>query len=82
VVVVGQVDRTADEATSNTLRTLQEQLAAERTRADELMPERRQRQEIGQLRGEVSALRAQIAQQSVQDDALLNSAPPAAGAAA
>ncbi len=54
-----KVDRTADEATSNTLRTLQEQLAAERTRADGLMHEREaMAQEIGQLRGEVSALRA------------------------
>ena len=39
-------------------------------------------QEIGQLRGEVSALRAQIAQQSVQIDALLNLVRKQPGAAA
>lgn len=68
-----KVERTADEATGNTLRALQEQLSAERLRADGLMHEREaMAQEIGQLRGEVSALRAQIAQQSVQIDALLD----------
>ncbi|KAG0953887.1 hypothetical protein G6F31_013321 [Rhizopus arrhizus] len=57
-----KVDRTADEATSNTLRTLQEQLAAERTRADGLMHEREaMAQEIGQLHRRAAGTGAQAA---------------------
>ncbi|HHA2674740.1 TPA: hypothetical protein ACOECQ_000807 [Stenotrophomonas maltophilia] len=68
-----KVDRTADEATTNTINTLQEQLAAERTRADGLMHEREaMATEIGQLRGEVNALRTQVEAQTQQIRTLLS----------
>lgn len=61
------VSRAADAATQDIINTLQEQLTAERIRADELMREREaMAQEIGQLRGEVSALRSQVAEQGEQ----------------
>lgn len=67
-----KVDRTADEATTNTINTLQEQLAAERTRADDLMHEREaMATEIGQLRGEVAGLRSQVEAQTKQIAMLL-----------
>lgn len=67
-----KVDRTADEATTNTINTLQEQLAAERIRADELMHEREaMATEIGQLRGEVAGLRSQVEAQTKQIAVLL-----------
>ena len=56
-----KVDRTADAATVSIIDTLQEQLATERKRSDELMRERDEMSsEIAQLRAEVVALRAQV----------------------
>ncbi|WP_323162847.1 hypothetical protein [Stenotrophomonas maltophilia] len=67
-----KVDRTADEATTNTINTLQSQLTAERTRADGLMHEREaMATEIGQLRGEVAGLRSQVEAQTKQIATLL-----------
>lgn len=56
-----KLDRAADDANERTLARLQEQLLAERDRADTLMREREaMATEIGSLRGEVHALRAQV----------------------
>lgn len=56
-----KVDRAADDANVATIRRLQDELAKERERADSLMRDREAMiQEIGQLRGEVQALRSQV----------------------
>ena len=57
-----KVDRVADDANIATILRLQDQLKTERERADALMRDRESMvAELGQLRGEVKALRDQVA---------------------
>jgi HAMP domain-containing protein len=56
-----KVDRTIDTEAVTTINRLREQVEVERKRADDLMHEREaMATEIGQLRGEVQALRSQV----------------------
>lgn len=56
-----KVDRAADDANVATILRLQDELRQERERADKLMIDREQMiTELGQLRGEVAALRSQV----------------------
>lgn len=57
-----KLERTADEADVHTILRLQAQLVVERDRADALMRDRESMvKEIGELKGEVRALRDQVA---------------------